>query len=137
MKGFQPYLNFDGTCHEAMTFYHQCLGGELYVQTFADAKVPGPPGSESRVVHANIRKGNAVLMASDTMPGHPSSTGTNVHVNVDCESRDELDKAVAGLSQGGTITMPPGEMFWGAYFAMLTDKYGIQWMFNFDQTQAS
>jgi PhnB protein len=74
-------------------------------------------------------------MASDTMPEHPFSIGTNYHINVDCDSREELDTLVAALGEGGKVTMPPDDMFWGAYFAMLVDKFGVQWMFNFDQTQ--
>src|ERR1043165_4431849 len=98
MKAFQPYLNLDGNTREAMTFYQQCLGGKLDVMSFADAKVPGPPGSENRVMHARLVDGDAVLMASDTMPGHPFTPGNNVHVNVECDSPEELEKKFAALS---------------------------------------
>jgi PhnB protein len=136
MKAFQPYLNFDGNCREAMTFYHECIGGEFFINSFADANIPGPPGSENRTMHANIKRGTAVIMASDTMPTHPFSRGNNMHINVDCESREELDKLANALVQGGKFTMAPQDTFWGAYFAMLVDKFGVQWMFNFDTTQS-
>jgi PhnB protein len=130
MKAFQPYLNFDGNTREAMTFYQKSLGGDLQIQSFADAHVPGPPGSENRVMHARLARGNAVLMASDTMPGHPFSQGTNIHVNVDCESVDEIEKAFKAMSQGGNVVMPLADQFWGARFGMLVDKFGVHWMFN-------
>ncbi len=86
MKTFQPYLNFDGNTREAMAFYQKCLDAELSVQTFGDANIPGPPGSENRVMHAHLQKGTAVVMASDTMPGQPFTQGTNLHINIDCET---------------------------------------------------
>src|ERR1043165_8460595 len=130
MKAFQPYLNFDGNTRDAMTFYQKSLGGDLQIQTFADAHVPGPPGSENRVMHARLARGNAVLMASDTMPGHTFSQGTNIHVNVDCESVEEIEKAFKAMSQGGQVVMPLADQFWGARFGMLVDKFGVHWMFN-------
>lgn len=64
MKGINPYLNFDGKTQDAMRFYHECLGGELDIQTFADAKIPAAPGSENRVLHARLETGSAIIMAS-------------------------------------------------------------------------
>lgn len=131
MKAFQVYLNFDGNCREAMTFYQRALGAEMEIQTFGDVKMEMPPGSENRVMHARITKGNsAVLMASDTMPGHAFTMGTNFHVNIDCDSDDELDRYYTALSEGGKASMPPQDTFWGARFGMLTDRFGVNWMFN-------
>ena len=89
-----------------------------------------PPGSENRVMHARITKGSAVLMASDSMPGHPFSQGTNFSVNIDCDTTDELDRYFTAMSEGGRVNMPPQDTFWGARFGMLTDKFGVNWMFN-------
>jgi len=136
MKAFQPYLNFDGNAREAMTFYHQCLGGQLDVQSFADAKMAGPLGSENRVMHARITNGNATLMASDTMPGHPFAAGTNYHVNVDCDTNEEIDRIFSAFSDGARVNMPLQDTFWGARFGMLTDKYGVNWMFNCEQKKS-
>jgi PhnB protein len=130
MKAVQPYLNFDGKTREAMTFYHAALGGELQIQTFADAKIPTPPGSEDRVVHARITVGSAILMASDSQPGTGVTMGNNVHINLECDSKEEVDRLFKALGEGGTVTMPAQDMFWGAYFGMLTDKFGVHWMFN-------
>jgi PhnB protein len=130
MKGINPYLNFDGKTQDAMRFYHECLGGELDLQTFADAKVPTAPGSENRVLHARLETGSAIIMASDTMPGAPFVQGNNVHLNIDCESVDEIERLFAALGKGGKVTMPLADQFWGARFGMLTDKFGLNWMFN-------
>ena len=130
MRALIPYLNFDGNTSDAMKFYQQCLGGQLEMQTFAEAKVPGPPGSENRVIHARLQSGDAVLMASDSPPGTPVSAGNNVHINVDCASIDEIERVFKAFSQGANVTMPLADQFWGARFGMLTDKFGMNWMFN-------
>jgi PhnB protein len=136
MKSFQPYLNFDGNTREAMTFYHQALGGDFFIQTFAEANVPGPPGSENRIMHAAITKGVAILMASDTMPGHEFAMGTNVHVNIDCDDVADAERCFNALSGGASITMPLQETFWAKRFGMLVDKFGVHWMFNYAEKTA-
>jgi PhnB protein len=135
MKQINVYLTFDGNCREAMTFYAEALGAEITFHSFKDMpQCPG--GAEDRIMHASVAKGAAVLMASDTMPGMPFTAGNNFSISVNSESAEEVDKLVAALGAGGKITMPPQDMFWGAYFGMLTDKFGLQWMFNFDKAQA-
>ena len=133
MKQIMPYLNFDGETRDAMTFYAKCLGSEAVIQTFKDSGMPTTPENENRVLHARINKGNAVLMASDTMPEHPFSKGTNVHINIDCESDEEVDRLFNALKEGGRVTMEVQDTFWNARFGMLVDKFGVQWMFNHDK----
>ena len=135
MKGINVYLNFDGNCREAMTFYADALQGELQVMTFGETG-QGAAADSDRVMHARLSVGSAVVMASDTMPGMSLAQGTNFYVSVDCESAEEEERFFTGLSKGGKVTMPLQDMFWGAHFGMLTDKFGIQWMFNFDQPKA-
>ena len=140
MKAFNPYLNFDGNTREAMTFYNACVDGELVIQMFGDVKAPGPPGSENRVMHARISKGSAILMASDTFSGMPDSTGAiapsnfkpgnNVWISIECETVAEIEKLFAAWGEGGKVVMPLQDQFWGARFGMLTDKFGVNWMFN-------
>jgi PhnB protein len=135
MQGFIIYLNFDGNTRDAMTFYQQCLDAELTIQTFGDMKAPGmpkTPGSEDRVVHARLTKGSAVVMASDTMPGAKLVQGNNFLINIACESLAEIERLFAAFGAGGTVMMPLQDTFWGARFGMLTDKFGVQWMFNYD-----
>jgi len=127
----QTYLTFDGKTREAMTFYQKALGGELNIQTFREAKVDAPKGREDGVVHANIMKnGHAILMASDAMPGMPCTQGNNFSISVECESVAEEEKLFAALGAGGKVTMPLQDTFWNAHFGMLTDRFGINWMFN-------
>jgi PhnB protein len=132
VKSIQPYLTFDGNAREAMTFYQRCLGGELMVQTFGESDMPVPPGSEGRVVHARVTLPHTTLMASDTLVGMPFTAGNNFSVSIDCESMAEIQKLFAAFSQGGNITMPLQDTFWNAHFGMITDRFGINWMFNFE-----
>jgi len=133
MKSFTPYLNFDGRTRDAMTFYHECLGGKLDVQTFGDSQMPGPPGSENRVIHARLEVDSGFIMASDSQAGQSVTFGNNAYVCVDCSSVEEIERFFAGISAGGTVTMPLQDTFWGARFGMCTDKFGVHWMFNCDK----
>ena len=128
MKALQPYLNFQGTTRNAMTFYQQALGGQLDMQTFGDAQhaSANPDG----VMHAQLKVGSIVLMASDNMPDQKFVQGTNYWINIDCESVEEIERLFAALAAGGTVMMPLQDTFWGARFGMLTDKFRVQWMFN-------
>jgi PhnB protein len=135
MKAFHTYLNFDGNAREAMTFYKQALGAELFLQSFKDAGTDAPPGGEDRIIHARLQKGNAILMASDTMPGMPFKPGNNFSVSIDCDTDQELDGYANALSQGGKVVMAPQDTFWNARFGMVTDKYGVGWMFNCDHAK--
>jgi len=130
MKAFQPYLNFDGNTRDAMTFYQKSLGGNLSMQTFGDVDPSASAEMKNRIMHARLDNGPAVLMASDTMPGHPFKQGTNVHVNVDCDNVEEIERIFKAMSEGGNVVMPLADQFWGARFGMLVDKFGLNWMFN-------
>jgi PhnB protein len=134
MKDIHAYLTFDGNAREAMAFYAKCLGAELQIQSFADAKIPCPPEAANRVLHAKLTKGSAVLMASDTMPGMPFHKGSNVSISIQCESLAEIERLFPAFGERGTVTMPLEDTFWNARFGMLTDRYGIHWMFNFDKS---
>jgi len=133
MTEIHAYLTFDGNCGEAMKFYAKCLKADLQMMPFAE--MPGgkfPPGSKDRIMHARLQKGDAILMASDTMPDHPFKQGNNFSVSLACESKKEVDEFSNALKEGGKVTMTNQDMFWGAYFGMVTDKFGINWMFNFE-----
>ena len=136
MKGFQTYLNFNGNAREAMTFYKDCLGGDLFVQTFAESG-PGPNQSLDRIMHARLTIGSAILMASDTMPGMRFVQGNNFAVNVACESMEEIERYFTAFSKGGKVTMPLADQFWGARFGMIEDQFGVNWMFNYELPRKS
>jgi PhnB protein len=133
MKEINAYLNFDGNCREAMTFYAKCLGAELEMLPFSE--VPGdlPKQAKDRIMHARLTKGSAVVMASDTMPGMPFQQGNNFSVSINCENLQEIDQLFAALSEKAKVTMPLQETFWAARFGMLTDQFGINWMLNFEK----
>ncbi len=131
MKAIQPYLTFNGNCREAMEFYAQALGGKLEMTTYAEA--PGAPMADAanRIMHARITDGDAVLMASDMPPGKTELPVSGFSLSVICESREEEERLFAAMSEGGNVTMPLQDTFWGAHFGMLHDKFGIRWMFDY------
>ena len=129
------YLTFDGNCREAFEFYRSVFGGEFeVVQTFAD----GPPDmgvpeeAKDLLMHVSYPIGSSVLMGSDTLSGFgpPHVQGTNFSVSYATESREQTDEFFAKISEGGTVQMPLGEMFWGDYFGACTDRFGITWQFH-------
>lgn len=132
MKEITPYLMFDGNCSKAMTFYKECLGAELHLMPYSAAPGDHPKEGGDRTMHARLQKGSLALMASDTPPGMPSKQGDNFSVTIACDSVEEIEKLFAAFSQNGKVTMPLDDVFWGARFGMLTDQFGINWMFNFD-----
>ncbi len=134
MKAIVTYLNFDGNCREAMKFYQRCLGGELSIMPFSEAPGDFPKEAKDRVMHARVTKdGTTLLMASDTMPESNFAQGTNFSISIDCQSAEETDRLFTAFSENGKITMPLQDAFWGARFGMLRDKFGINWMFNFEK----
>jgi PhnB protein len=130
MKSISVYLNFDGNCRQAMEFYKKCLGGELYTMPFSQAPLDSPKEAKDRLIHAALHAGSATLMASDTMPGMPFKQGNNFAAMIECEDAAEQDRIFAALGEGGTVTMPLQDTFWDARFGMVTDQFGIGWMFN-------
>jgi PhnB protein len=137
MNGVVTYLTFDGNCKAAMEFYNKALGGDLTMMPFGDMPGGAQHGGEAakdRVMHSRITiKNQPVLMASDTMPGMPFHPGNNFSVSVGCDSMEEIQRLFKAIEEGGSVTMPLQDQFWGAHFGMLRDKFGIHWMFNYDQ----
>ncbi|MGA0560542.1 VOC family protein [Larkinella sp. VNQ87] len=139
MTACNIYLNFNGQTEEAFRFYQSVFGGEFAaLQRFREMPDSEklPPETAERILHIALPLGkNAVLMGSDTMEsmGPPLVVGTNFSISISTESQEEADMFFKGLSSGGIITMPMEKVFWGAYFGMLTDQFGIQWMISFDE----
>ena len=136
MAQINAYLNFNGNCREAMTFYKKCLGGELTVQTVEGSPIEFqcPPSMKHQVLHASLLKGNLVLMASDMIEPEGFIKGNTISLSLNCNSEREIKTFFARLSAGGRVTHPLEKQFWGATFGVLTDKYGIKWMLNYDKT---
>lgn len=133
MKAINPYFTFDGNCREAMTFYSKALGGNLSMQTFGETG-NDKPGVSDRIMHARLDGGAAstTLMASDSQPGDDTKFGNNIWLTIDCSDNAEQDRIFQALSDGGKVTMPLDNTFWGARFGMLKDKFGIGWMLNLE-----
>ncbi|HEY6390281.1 MAG TPA: VOC family protein [Bryobacteraceae bacterium] len=133
MKEITAYLNFDGNCREAMTFYKKCFGAELYLKPFSEAPFDSPPDAKEKIMHATLTKGHTLLMASDTMPGMNFQQGNNFALNISCESLQEIEGLFAALGEQGEVAMPLQETFWAARFGVLKDQFGISWIFNFEK----
>jgi PhnB protein len=134
MKSVITYLTFDGNCREAMKFYERCLGGQLHLMPFSEAPGDYPKEAKDRVMHATVIKdGVPVVMASDSMPGAPVQQGTNFSICLSPDGPEELERLFAAFSEKGKVTMPLQDTFWGARFGTLIDRFGINWMFNFEK----
>ena len=138
MAQLNPYLNFNGNAYEVFTFYKSVFGGE-FEAVMKNKDVPAEyqnmGGSDDFVWHISLQiaPGN-FLMGSDV----PESMGkavfaTNFYISITADSKNEADKLFNALSAGGTVVMPMGQAFWGSYFGMMKDKFGIQWMVSFGE----
>lgn len=139
MTAINPYLIFNGDCEAAFLLYKSVFGGEFeQISKFGDMpSTSGPEMSDAdknRVMHVSYNIGNSVLMGSDSnSQSGDVIIGTNVSISINAISKEETERIYNGLSVGGTITMPLQNTFWGAYFGMFIDKFGINWMINFDE----
>ena len=143
MAVVNPYLTFNGNCEEAFTFYKSVFGGDFqFVGRFKD--MPAMGGSESvpanegeKIMHISLPISNeTTLMGSDSSESYGQATivGNNFNISVNTGSTEEADKLFNGLSAGGKVIMPMNKTFWGSYFGMLVDRFDIQWMVSFEQS---
>ena len=138
------YLFFDGTCAEAFDHYRRVFGGEFTARmTYGEGppeKVKVPDAERGRIMHVSLPVGGSVLMGSDTASGHgeaPKSTNAFA-ISYSAASRADADAKFAALQEGGgTAAMPMGDTFWGAYFGMLKDRFGVHWMVSHDPNPAA
>jgi PhnB protein len=131
MKNITTYIHFAGNCRQAMQFYQKCLGGELTLMTYLDASGKPNAAPDATIMHSQItRNGSPMVMASDTTPEGPVKAGNNFSVSVDCESVEEIERLFTAVGANGKVRLPLSDMPWGARFGMLTDSFGIQWIFN-------
>ena len=138
MALINPHMNFNGNAEEAFNFYKSVFGGEFTkIMRFKDLSSPEFPIAENdanKIMHIELPIGKTFLMAND-VPEFMGKTNENENrskIFIHAESREEADKIFNGLSAGGTIEGPIGDSPWGTYFGMFRDKYGIEWMVNFD-----
>ncbi len=145
MTNVNIYLNFNGNCLEAFNFYKLVFGGEFsYISTLGEmpqqeGMPPLPESAKNQIMHVNLPiSQETVLMGSDVSEafGQPAAVfGNNFSISINTDTKEEANRLFEGLSQGGQTTMPLGETFWGAYFGMFVDKFGINWMINMELNQ--
>ena len=126
-----PYVNFQGNAEEALNFYAEALGWKIeVVQRYGEAPMPSDEDYKQKIMHGRLTSGVNVLMLSDVFKGQTVSNNGNVQLSIDVEPGEDIDGVFKRMGEGGTVTMPLEDAFWGARFGMLKDKFGINWMFN-------
>lgn len=135
MNAINPYVGFHGRCREAMTFYKDCLSGELELQ-----EVGGSPiekfwkGEKNQIFHSSLNvNGKPVIMGSDMIDQSGYTKGNNVAIAMSCSSEEEIRDLFEKLSRGGKVFQDLKEEFWGAIFGTMEDKFGIRWMLNYNK----
>ena len=138
MAQINPHINFNGNAEEAFTFYKSVFGGEFAkIMRFKDISSPEFPVTENdanKIMHIALPIGKNILMAND-VPESMGQTNENENrskISISAESKEEADRLFNGLSVGGQIEVPIGDSPWGSYFGMFRDKYGIEWIVDFD-----
>ncbi len=140
MATTNTYLNFDGDCEQAFNFYKAVFGGEFnYIGRFGEMPASDDyqvaDGDKNKIMHVSLPIGTSILMGSDCGGDWAPSfvRGNNFSVSVSAESKGEADQIFKALAEGGKVTMPLENTFWGDYFGMLTDKFNINWMMSYDE----
>lgn len=139
MASLHTYLTFNGDCEKAFEFYKSVFGGEFesmsrFSEMPDDPKFRISDEDKNKIMHVSLPIGNgSVLMGSDTsgeMAMH-FKKGNNFSISINADTRADADRYFAELSTNGRVIMPMNSTFWGSYFGMLTDSFGIQWMVSF------
>lgn len=136
MATLNPYLFFNGNCREAMEFYQSNLGGKLDIMTVGESPMAEnfPKERHDEIFHCMLATDKIVLMASDWMAEGKAQDGTHVSLVLNCESKDEAESLYSKLSEGGKVTMPLKDEFFGTLGAF-TDKFGINWMVEYSKDE--
>jgi PhnB protein len=139
IKSLSPYLHFNGNAEQAIALYQATLDAKVE-QLLRFGEVPAmktAPEQQQLVMHAQLRIGEAVLLLSDSMPGQPVQFGNNVQVCLNFEAVAEMEEKFEALAEDGDVGFPLHDTFWGARFGMLTDAFGVRWMFNCENPKGS
>ena len=138
MATINPYLNFMGKTEEAFRFYQAAFGGEfLDFNRFGEMPDSDkmPEADRDKIMHVSLSIGkNSILMGSDALESNGDSfiIGNNFQISIGVDSKEEADHLFGTLSEGGEIEMPIADTFWGAYFGMFADRFGVRWIINYD-----
>ena len=141
MTTINPSINFNGNAEEAFTFYKSVFGGEFKtvarMKDLESPEFPVDPADAEKIMHIALPIGPNTLMGNDVPAGmgqtNENENRSKISVNVD--SKEEADRIFSGLSAGGSVEFPIGDSPWGSYFAMFRDKYGIEWMVDFNPNE--
>ncbi len=126
-----PYLHFEGQAEEALNFYKNIFNGEITMTSrYGEAPMPVDDDWKNKLMHARLKFGNSEIYLSDGPKGYKSSKDGNIQLSVDVPDENKIEEIFNKMAEGGQVTMPLANQFWGAKFGMLKDKYGIGWMFN-------
>ena len=126
-----PYLHFPGNARDALNFYKDSLGGEIVqLGTYGESPMPSDEDYKDKVLHGRLVFDGNMIMVSDVFKGQSVSTDGNIQLSVDVDNESKLDEVFNRMAEGGKVTMPLADQFWGAKFGMLQDKFGVNWMFN-------
>jgi PhnB protein len=138
MEAIIPYLNFNGNAKEALDFYAKALNGKIVQSsTFGESNMAQDESMKDKILHAVFESGDLKFMVSDCPPGVSVHEGNQVSLSINFNDLDSIEKTFTALSQGGMVTMPMQDTFWGARFGMTKDKFGVHWMFNHDKKPAN
>jgi PhnB protein len=135
MKGaIIPYLTFYGEGKEAAEFYANLLGLEqVRMQKYSDANFSHPPEAADYLLHCQLKKGDFQIMLADSVD-KPLDNGKHcVTLLIDCESGEEAERLYDGLRQEGKVLLELQDMFWGAKYGKVKDKFGFTWDLNFEK----
>ena len=138
MALINPHINFNGNAEEAFNFYKSVFGGEftriIRLGDISSAEFPVPENEENKILQIALPIGNNTLMANDVPEymGRVNENENRSKISISAESREEADRLFNGLSAGGSIEVPMNDSPWNTYFGMFRDKYGIEWMIDFD-----
>lgn len=140
MTTLKPHINFNGNAEEAFTFYKSIFGGEfskiIRFKDIATAEFPVAPSEEKKLMNIVLTFGNCQISGND-VPEFMGKTNENENrskISVNAESREEANRIFTALSTGGSVEFPMSDSPWGNYFGMFRDKYGIEWMVEYDTT---
>lgn len=129
-----PYINFKDNTREAMEYYQSIFGGELIMNKYKDFHVSEDPSEDEKIMHSVLETDEIMFMASDTPNSLELKAGGTINMSISGEDKEKLREYFNKLAEGGRIDMPFEKAPWGDIFGMVTDKFGVTWMVNANQT---
>jgi PhnB protein len=138
MTTVNPYITFRDNCEEAFNFYKSVFGGEFqFIGRYKDLQPTErknfPNEGDEKIMHVSLPISKETILMGCDSSGASEQLTSNISLSINTDSKENADRIFKGLSHGGQIKMPMTEAFWGAYFGLLTDKFGIQWTISSDQ----